>query len=54
MLKVVEYGLFAVSLLTILGLIISGATSRARTDKSAPDEAPGDSGAAPLGSVRRP
>ena len=56
MLKMVEYGILAASLLTILGLIISNSRSRPMLEETTPvaPEAADKPGAAPLGSTKHP
>ncbi|HEY0760634.1 MAG TPA: hypothetical protein VGD59_15400 [Acidisarcina sp.] len=62
MLKIVEYGIFAVSLLAILALIVSGARSSSASRANSategataePSTGPSDSAAAPLGSTKKP
>lgn len=57
MLKVVEYGIFAVSLLAVLGLIIGMRRSRPAggqpTTALSPAAEPSDSGTAPLSSTKQ-
>jgi hypothetical protein len=55
MLKVVEYGIFAVSMLAILGLIIGSRRARPVAGQGGPalSVEPSERGAAPLGSSKK-
>ena len=44
MLKIVEYGLLAVSLLVVVGLIVSGSRSSSESSRTEPATLTGDSG----------
>lgn len=52
MLRVVEYGLFAVSLLMVLGLIVSGRRNSAEPVATNPSDESADAGAAQTGPPR--